>query len=386
MRKMGIVLRVLGYLLLAPLVIVAWLGLLRLDILPQYIAQLVLEWIGPTIFLILLIGLAVTFRRWLRDRRRAFLLPVVIVGAAVLACGYTLGSYIAVARNHGISVDLVRAVVPQSFRGEGRDAESFIYDRYDGEDARLYVYSPPSGHTGGAPVLVYVHGGGWTVGAPQGRDRDMQWFADRGYLVVGVEYALSSDNRHLWNVTQPQIACALAWIGKNAARFGGDARRIAMFGESAGGNLVLNVGNLVNEGELASRCGGDVPPVKAVVSIYPPVDLAALYRHPPASYAAQAYLGGSPEEFPARYAAVSPIKSTAESNPPSLILTGLDDSTVPARDTLAFVEAARTAGRPVDLIAITRAGHGFDLLPGSIGNQIFRAATLRFLKEHDVAP
>lgn len=384
-RRLAIALRALGYLLLTPLVIVSWLGLLRADFVGQYIAQLILEWLGPPIVLILLIGLALALRRWLKDRRRAFLIPVVILGSAVFASGFIVGSYIATASAHGVSINLARAIAPQWFVA-GPPRHSFVYDRYTGEEAKLHVYPPAGRSAGGAPVLVYVHGGGWTSGDSRGRDRDLRWFAERGYLVIAVDYALSSERRHLWDVTQPQIGCALVWVGKNAARFGGDARRIAMFGESAGGNLVLNIGNLAGDGKLTSRCGGRIPLIKAVVPISPPVDLAAIYRHPAASYAARGYIGGPPEQYPDRYAAVSPVNSTAASNPPALIITGLDDNTVPVRDTLAYVAAARAAGRPVELITIARAGHGFELVPGSIGNQTYRGATLNFLKKHGLQP
>lgn len=385
MGKVGIAVRALGYLLLLPLVLTSWLGLLRTGSIPQYFAQLILEWLGPPLLLILLIGLALTLRRWLKTRRPGFLIPVVLIGSAVLASGYTLVGYVAAAGAHGVSINLARAVAPRWFR-QGAPPHTFVYDRYDGEDAKLYVYPPSGERAGGAPILVYVHGGGWKTGDVSGRDRDLRWFAERGYLVVGVEYALSSDRRHLWDVTQPQIACSLAWVGKNAQRFGGDARRLTMFGESAGGNLVLNVGNLVNAGKLASRCGGQVPPIKAVVAISPPVDLAAIYNNPVATWAALAYLGGSPEQYPARYARVSPTSSTAPSNPPALIITGLDDNTVPVRDVLAYVKAAHAEGRPVDLITIPRAGHGFELVPGSIGNQTYRQATLNFFKQHGMQP
>lgn len=381
-----ILLRSLGYLLLLPFVAVAWFGLLRLGLAPQYIAQFIIELVGPLILLMLLAGAGITFRRWRKDRRPRFLVPLLLTGSAVLASAVTLGSQMAAAWAHGIRVNPLVALWPSSPRLDGSPTRSFVYDRYGEEEAVLHLFRPSSAGPTGAPILVYVHGGGWIQGRSQDRARDMRWFADRGYLVVAVDYALSSGTRHLWNVTQPQIACALAWIERHRARLGGDTGRVVMFGESAGGNLVLNVGNLVNAGRLASRCGGRLPRVSATVSIYPPVDLAALFRHPAATQYPLAYTGGPPARFPERYAALSPIRSAAASNPPTLILTGLDDSLVPVEDTLRYVPLAKAAGAHVELVAIPRAGHGFDLLPGSIGNQIVRGATLRFLAERGLTP
>lgn len=386
MRISKIILRILGYLLLAPPIAVAWLGVLRLDLGPQFAAQLILEFIGPILFLILLVGALMTYRRWRKSGGRAFLAAFLVVASAVLTSGFTLGGYIAAGLAHGATINPLATLWPKLPGNATAVGEAHAYDRFDGEAARLYVNRPSGGRTGPAPVLVYIHGGGWVQGSASQRNRDVGWFADQGYLVVSVDYALSSADRHLWNVTQPQIACALAWIGRNAERFGGDPGRIAMFGESAGANLVLNIGNLVNANQLASRCDGAIPRIGAVISIYPPVDMAALHAHPAATQYAAAYTGGTPARFPDRYKAVSPIESIGVSNPPLLLVTGLDDSLVPVRDTLLYAQRAKQAGLAIDLIAIPRAGHGFDAIPGSIGNQIVRSTTLKFLGRNGLAP
>lgn len=129
-----------------------------------------------------------------------------------------------------------------------------------------------------------------------------------------------------------------------------------------------------------------MPHIGAIVPIYPPVDMAALHAHSAATQYPLAYTGGTPAQFPQRYAAVSPIRSTAAANPPALILTGLDDSLVPRRGYIALraARAWRRARGRIDRAAAH--GHGFDMLPGSIGNQIVRSATLKFLARQDLAP
>lgn len=386
MRVASIILRVLGYILLAPLIVVAWLSVLRLDYDPQYAAQLIMEFVGPILFVILLIGVAMTFRQWRKSGGKAYLAVWLTVASGALASGITLGTYIGAAAANGIAVNPFRGLWPKLPTLAEAHGSAFVYDRYVGEDAKLYVYQPRPSPSRPAPILVYVHGGGWVQGSNDQRERDLRWLADKGYLVIGVDYALSSSSRHLWDVTQPQIACALTWITRNGERLGGDIHRVAMFGESAGANLVLNVGNRLTDGKLGSRCGGSAPKIGAIISIYPPVDMAKLYAHPAATQYGDAYIGGSPARYPQRYALVSPMTSISPTNPPLLLLTGLDDSLVPVRDTLRYAELAREAGVTVELIAVGRAGHGFDALPGSIGNQIFRGATLRFLSRQGLAP
>ena len=50
----------------------------------------------------------------------------------------------------------------------------------------------PAGATGMVPVVIYIHGGGWIQGSAANLGHDMRWFADRGYLVVSVDYRLAT--------------------------------------------------------------------------------------------------------------------------------------------------------------------------------------------------
>jgi acetyl esterase len=280
-----------------------------------------------------------------------------------------------------------RIFFPGPFSYPGPKHAKYVFDGFDGEEAKVLVY-PPAPRSDGrkSPILVYVHGGGWIVGDADQRGHDWQWFARQGYLLIAVNYTLSADTRHLWNVTQPQIGCALAWIEKNGARLGGDPARIALMGESAGGNLVLGTSGRAYRGELPSRCGGNVPKPKATIAISPPTDLVALYAHKPAQKFAVAYTGGSPRQYPDRYAMVSPILQAGAPAPPLLLMTGEDDGVVPLRDMLRYVALARRAGQSVEVITVPRAGHGFEIMPGSIGHQTMMKASDAFLRRHGMAP
>ena len=388
MRGMlGRILRGVGYLILLICAAAALLSLPRGGIEWRYAGQIVVAFIGGPLLVILIAGAGLAFWRWRRTRDRLALAVSIAAGLGVTACAFTMGGHIAAAQRHDISIDYARLLWPGPLRYDGPEPERFTYDRFEGEPVEMVVYRPTRSASGKkAPVLVYVHGGGWMGGDASARHGDLQWFARQGYIAIGVNYSLSSSKRHLWDVVQPQVACALSFIGKNSDRFGADPQRMVLFGESAGGNLVLNIGGMTHRGALPSRCGGSVPRIAATVSIYPPVDLVALYGHAPSRHFAVAYTGGSPRQFPARYAAVSPLTDVAAPAPPTLILTGLDDSLVPVRDILGYVRRAKAAGQPIELITVPRAGHGFDGIPGSIGHQIVRKATMAFLKRQGLAP
>ena len=304
-----------------------------------------------------------------------------------------LSRQVGVAQANGVTIDLIQTLG----RGTQMDASlqpvSVDYAQNGSENLPLDVY-PTKPTTGGkpAPVLVYVHGGGWNAQTLRQRQADYRWFAERGYLVVSIEYSLSSAQRHTWDVTQPQIGCALGWIAANAARFGGDPSRLALWGESAGGNLVLNVAYLANAGKLVPSCTGRMPHISATMALYPVIDVARMYHNPDwligrfGRMMTVNYTGGTPEQVPDRYAAVTPTTFINAAAPPTLLIVPEADHLVVPEAAYAFADRARAAGIETRLIRMPYAEHAFDLSSGSIGSQLVRQAMLRFLTEHGLKP
>lgn len=259
-----------------------------------------------------------------------------------------------------------------------------VYTREFGEDLKIHAWHPKGkAPRGGWPIVIYVHGGGWNSGNATDRGADMRWFADRGWLAMSISYSLSSEERHMWDRVHGQIGCALAWTNNNAAAWSGDASRIALFGESAGGNLVLNAGNLAGPGKLVSSCGGEVPKVRAVSAIYPAADIAAVWNneYPPSGAGvrgmAEQYTGGSPKQFPERYAATAAATHLGPNAPPTILFISENDHLVPPASMKAYEAASRRAGIETRSIHIPYGEHGFDLI--GVGNAITRQATLQFL-------
>jgi len=88
------------------------------------------------------------------------------------------------------------------------------------------------------PVLVYLHGGGWVLFSIDTHDRLMREYAARsGCAVLGVEYSLSPEVR--FPHALGEIAAVLEWLHASGADHGLDPARIAIGGDSAGGNLAL---------------------------------------------------------------------------------------------------------------------------------------------------
>jgi acetyl esterase len=116
-----------------------------------------------------------------------------------------------------------------------------------------------------APLLLYFHGGGWVIGDLDTHDGACRFFAAAaGATVLSVDYRLSPE--HPFPAPVEDAWAAFAWVSGNAAQLGVDPARIAVGGDSAGGNLAAVV-------SLLARAGGGAMPAMQLL-IYPPTDSA----------------------------------------------------------------------------------------------------------------
>jgi acetyl esterase len=125
------------------------------------------------------------------------------------------------------------------------------------------VYTPE----GIAPmgVLAYFHGGGWVVGDLESHDHLCRDLANgAGCVVVSIDYRLAPE--HVFPAGAEDCYAATRWIAENAAALGADASRIAVGGDSAGGNLAAVVSM------MARDRGG--PAIKFQLLLYPVTDCA----------------------------------------------------------------------------------------------------------------
>lgn len=349
--------------------------------------------LGPWFVILSLVGSLLLYRRWRSNRSRRTLILTGLGVFAALGSAYILVQQIGVATANGARIDLGQALLASAQADTRLKPVSIIYSQYDGENLPLDIYLPAGKQSGKpAPVFAYVHGGGWGAETLKQRQADYRWFADRGYLVVSFEYPLSSQKRHTWNVAEPQLGCALAWIGANAARFGGDPARLALWGESAGGNLVLNVSYRANAGTLKPSCSGTVPRVTATIALYPVVDPARMYRNDNPLIGVFGrmmtvnYTGGTPDQFPDRYIATASATHISAKAPATLLIVPAADHLVVPEAAYGFGAKTRAAGVDTRLITMPYAEHAFDLRSGSIGNQMVRQTMLQFLEAHGMNP
>lgn len=104
-------------------------------------------------------------------------------------------------------------------------------------ETRIRIHRPSDAAL--LPVLVYLHGGGWTLFSIDTHDRLMREYAARsGCAVVGIDYSLSPEVRFPVALDEAQAVCA--WLGEHGAAHGLDIGRLALGGDSAGANLALS--------------------------------------------------------------------------------------------------------------------------------------------------
>ncbi len=122
--------------------------------------------------------------------------------------------------------------------GKGTPDYTIQYDTISGVDPNLLsldIYN--SGITGPAPVVIWIHGGGWAIGDKlNSLEFKENLCKTHGYILVSINYRLSGGG--VLHPTHAQdVAKAVAWVYNNINGYGGDNTRIAVMGHSAGGHL-----------------------------------------------------------------------------------------------------------------------------------------------------
>lgn len=113
------------------------------------------------------------------------------------------------------------------------------------------IYRPPTDEPA-PPTVVFIHGGGWSVGDLDSYDGQARMHAvGAGAVVVSVDYRLAPE--HPYPAAVDDVWAATRWVAENAAEFGADPGRLAVAGDSAGGNLAAVVAQSARDAGIALR-------------------------------------------------------------------------------------------------------------------------------------
>lgn len=227
-----------------------------------------------------------------------------------------------------------------------------VYGHHDGM-AAVYDVMKPANANGSA--VLYMVSGGWVSrwAEPESRISQFRALLDQGITVIPVHHA--SAPRFKVPEAHADVKRALRHVSLNAPKYGVDAKRLGVFGGSAGGHLSLMLGLNGDDGDAAAAAADPVlkapSRIKAVVAYYPPVDLRRMT--------------GPSDRFPAldfpneQAAAISPILFIDAKDPATLIVHGDADELVNISSGQSIHDALKKAGVKTDMVIIKGGDHGF---------------------------
>lgn len=205
---------------------------------------------------------------------------------------------------------------------------------------KLDVWRSGAATPGGAPVLVFFHGGGWVKGDRQSYGWAARAYASKGFVVVVPDY------RKVPQVRFPAFvedgADAVRWTKDNIARFGGDPDRIAIAGHSAGGHTVAM---LALDPQWLAKAGAPGA-VKAAVGLSGPYDF-----YPFTGRAVEA-MGQWP-----RPQETQPLAYARKDAPPMMLVTGTVDTTVRPKNARNLAARLKALGATVEEKEYAGQGH-----------------------------
>ena len=303
---------------------------------------------------------------WLEPRRRRWL--AVAIATAVL------GGQIA----HPVMARRQPTEVPNA--AIQRD---LVYKRVNGAVLALDLYCPQK-VSSPLPVIIWLHGGGWSKGRKEGHSPAVS-LVDDGYAVASVDFRLTDVASFPAQIEDCKDA--VRWLRANASKYNLDPNRIGVWGFSSGGHLAALLGTSGGVKELEGN--GDnrsySSRVQAVCVVSGPGDLLQLYRdatgpsgaemNPKVKPGLEALIGGPLDQNKAKAMAASPISYISKDDPPFLILQGENDPTVPVGVTESFFAALKAGGVDATLEIATGRAHG-------VGGPKFQPMIKEFFDKH----
>lgn len=262
------------------------------------------------------------------------------------------------------------AKAPGPLAGGIRVIRDVPFSKADGVPLSLDLYQPAA--QGRFPIIMQIYGGSWQSGTPRNQEWFSKYFAERGYLIVAIDYRHAPEWR--WPEQIVDVRTALYWVSQEAGKYGGDPGRIVLVGRSAGAQLAMRLA--YQEGPSS---------IRGVVNYYGPVDLANGWRQPPRPDPAdvrgllEAFIGGTPDQKPEHYRHASPITWVSKAAAPTLSIYGSRDHIVEARFGRMLDTAMKSAGATSVLLELPWSEHSFDAVPNGLGRRIALSYTERFI-------
>ena len=267
--------------------------------------------------------------------------------------------------------------------------EDVVYKTAEDEDLLLDVWDTKVNDEN-RPVIVNIHGGGWSSGDKSEVSSWSKWFNSKGYVVFNVEY--SQNGPDMWQKQISDTHDVVNWIVERADEYHLDINRINLIGSSAGGHLALLTGYTdLKENSLAPRetDSDSTVEINSIINLYGPSDLLQLYDDTNSKEFIQPLLeqlmDGQPktEEIKHRYLQMSPIQYVNETSAPTISFVGLKDKVIPEEQIEILHEKLDENNIYNQAYYFPYSDHSYDTNWESIANQTTRHKIEEFLSEYN---
>ncbi|MBX7221075.1 MAG: alpha/beta hydrolase [Blastocatellia bacterium] len=251
--------------------------------------------------------------------------------------------------------------------GQPQTIRNIEFGRVNNVPLLLDLYLPQN-PAGPLPVVVWIHGGGWTSGDKSLATTSVQvQQTSRGYAVASINYRLSGTAKFPAQIED--CKAAIRWLRANAGKYGLNPDRIGVWGSSAGGHLVALLGTSGGVAELEGTAGNldQSSRVQAVVDWFGPGNLATMASqslpcsvidHNSANSPESQLVGCALPSCPDKAAAASPVTYVTPDEPPFLLMHGTMDCVVPPGQSQELFDRLKAAGVNATLVFLPGAGHG----------------------------
>jgi acetyl esterase/lipase len=221
-------------------------------------------------------------------------------------------------------------------------------------------------HPTGAPVLLFIHGGGWTIGNKDQQGKPiMLHFASRGWVCFAPNYRLSPKNA--WPAHIVDVKRAIAWIREHGAEYGADPSFIVITGGSAGGHLTAMAALTPNDPEYQPEFESSDTTLQAAVphyGVYDFVDGKTVSDWGTRRMIERIVIKKPFKTHREEFEKASPVYRANPDAPPFFVIHGAHDSLAPISAARRFVEKLRAVSKkPVVYAELPGAQHAFDVFP-----------------------
>lgn len=224
------------------------------------------------------------------------------------------------------------------------EKKNMIYKEVDGHSLEMTIYTPSVQGDAKLPAIVFFFGGGWTGGTTTHFQMQAEYLATRGIIVVCPDYRTKTKHNTSPFECVKDARSAMRFLKMNDENLRIDTNKIVAAGGSAGGHLAACTAIINNINEETDNLSVSTKPF-AMILFNPVIDTGKR--------------GYGSEKVAGREFEISPVHHVTSGIPPTLIMHGKSDTTVPYENVVRFTQLMKQEGNDCTLIGYKKQNHGF---------------------------